>query len=281
MPSDGSRKSSWWQWPNLLGLDAPIIAVIWEMLFSRGIGANIPPVFHLILALGVWCIYLADRIADTLKFPTARSETARHRFTRSHLTALAVLTLVAGSIEAFLIFTHLPWILIRLGLFNAGLLAFYYISRFSENARLRAFLPREIFCGFIFALGTLVIPIAFSAPPFHLLALIPPALAFALLCAANCVLISLWEHSSDTLATNSSLATRNSRLIPHLPAAVILLAIASLLLAFTGQWQIFLPIAISAAALFALTRFEENFTPSSLRILADAVLLTPIPFLFF
>lgn len=46
-----------WLWPNLLSLDAPVVAVAWQWLFARVFGADLPAVFHLILGLSVWCIW--------------------------------------------------------------------------------------------------------------------------------------------------------------------------------------------------------------------------------
>ena len=51
-------------WPNLIGLDSPIVAVCWQAMFAKISGANLPWFIHLILGLSTWCIYLADRIID-------------------------------------------------------------------------------------------------------------------------------------------------------------------------------------------------------------------------
>src|SRR4051794_36685341 len=91
---------SWWQWPNLLGLDAPIVAIVWQALLGAAGHAAIALPGRLGLFLAVWAVYLTDRLLDA-RTParTGATEPARHQFAREHgriLLALLVAVLACG-----------------------------------------------------------------------------------------------------------------------------------------------------------------------------------------
>ncbi len=53
-----------WLWPNLLSLDAPVVAVLWQILFARCFQVPVDALAALLLLLTVWLIYAADRTLD-------------------------------------------------------------------------------------------------------------------------------------------------------------------------------------------------------------------------
>jgi hypothetical protein len=268
-----------WLWPNLIGLDAPAVAVAWQWLFARVFGADLPPVFHLILGLSVWCIYLADRLYDSTRAPATGALTDRLRFTRSHFATLSAITAAAAAANLFLIIRHVPRSLIITGLITAGLLGVYYLIRLRGNARLASALPREILCGMIFALGCVIAPHDFLANGGgwdYVFATI----LLGLVCSANCLLISVWEKEEDNACKTRSIATSPSRLIPHLAKALTGLILLAAAMAFFGPWQIHLAVCFSALCLRVMLRFEKHLSQQSLRVLADAVLLSPLLFVF-
>jgi hypothetical protein len=268
-----------WLWPNLIGLDAPAVAVAWQWLFARVFGADLPPVFHLILGLSVWCIYLADRLYDSIRAPELGVLTDRLRFTRRHSSTLSAITVAAATANLILIILHVPRSLIVAGLITAGLLGIYYLIRLKGNAGLASAIPREILCGMIFALGCVIAPHAFLANgggwdySFATILL-------GLVCSANCLLISVWEKEEDIAGNARSIATFPSRLIPHLAKALTGLMLLAAAMAFFGPWQIHLAACLSALCLRVMLRFEKRLSQQSLRVLADAVLLSPLLFVF-
>lgn len=268
-----------WLWPNLIGLDAPAVAVAWQWLFARLFGTELPAVFHLILGLSVWCVYLADRLYDSTRAPSIGSQTDRLGFTRRHFTALVWIALTAGVANLFLIIRYVPRPLILTGLITAGLLGFYYLIRLKGNARLASALPREILCGMIFGLGCVIAPHAYLANSGgwdYVFATI----LLGLVCSANCILISAWEKEEDIACNARSIATSPSRLIPHLAHALNGLIFLAATMAFFGPWQIHIAVCLSALSLRMMLHFENRLSQQSLRVLADAVLLSPLLFAF-
>ncbi|NIP95898.1 MAG: hypothetical protein GWO24_21680, partial [Akkermansiaceae bacterium] len=59
-PDHDSRP--WYLWPNLLGLDAPLVAVLWCWFYAHVQGVALPGSIFLLLAGAVWSIYTTDRL---------------------------------------------------------------------------------------------------------------------------------------------------------------------------------------------------------------------------
>jgi hypothetical protein len=276
-----SDTAPWWLWPNLLGLDAPAVAVCWQALFARSFGIELPPAIHLVLALSAWCVYLADRLLDVFRTEPSDASTERHRFTRAHSGKLLVLLAVAAIADLALIVLFVPRNLVISGCVTALLLGVYYLIRLGFTGKVAAMIPREIQCGMLFALGCAIAPHAFAPADLPVIRYFLPVFFFGMLCSASCILISIWERDADLAANDRSFATSGSRLIPYVSTFMSGLALVAATLAFLATWQLFLAIALSALALRITLRFENRLPRPMLRALADGVLLTPLVVLVF
>ncbi|MFD2256244.1 hypothetical protein ACFSSA_06135 [Luteolibacter algae] len=269
-----------WLWPNLLGLDSPLVAVAWQWLFAKSFGITLPDVFHLILGLSAWCIYLADRLYDSWRTHDVSHATDRLRFTKQFFIPLTAVMIIAGCINAWLILVYVPRDFILTGLTTAFLVGVYYTIRLGRNLGFASIVPREIICGMLFALGCVIAPFYFATstmndlPHFDL-----AAVFFGVLCSMSCILISLWERDADIATNDRSIATSASRIVPHIAASITFLSAACAVLAIFTSWEIFLSLALSAFALRMLLHMEKQLSLVSLRVLADGVLLTPALFL--
>lgn len=268
-----------WLWPNLLGLDAPAVAVSWQWLFAHSFGIDLPPVIHLVLALSAWCVYLADRLIDVFRTGPSDLATERHRFTRKHSGKLIALLCLAATADLVLIIRVVPLHLIITGCATATLLGIYYVIRLSINGRVNTVIPREVLCGMLFALGSTIGPHAFAPDNLNEFQYFLPAVFFGLVCSVSCILISIWERDADLASNDSSFATSRARLIPHVSTFLSALVLISGILAFFSSWQIFLAAALSALALRITLHFGNHLSRPMLRVLADALLLTPLIFL--
>lgn len=92
----------WWQWPNVLGLDAPLVALGWMALFARSYSLQISLAWpqarfwfwdSLSFGMGAWFVYLLDRLVDS--YSENPPVAVRHQFTRRHRPLLMVLAAVA------------------------------------------------------------------------------------------------------------------------------------------------------------------------------------------
>ncbi|MDB4553977.1 hypothetical protein N9012_05970 [Akkermansiaceae bacterium] len=79
------ERAPWWLWPNLLSLDAPLVALAWAWMFSNAWGVvSVPWQLWATLGVSVWIVYVLDRIVDASREGDAKLLDARHHFHRRH-----------------------------------------------------------------------------------------------------------------------------------------------------------------------------------------------------
>jgi len=268
-----------WLWPNLLSLDAPLVAVSWQWLFAVSMRVKLPPSIYVVLAVTVCVIYTVDRLLDGERLVDLEKSTARHRFHRASRRPLFALAVGAALLDAYLIYRHVPRGLLVPGLLAGALVAFYFLARFARKPGSGSAPPREILCGFAFAAGSVVSVYFYGGQLEDITRTLHPFL-FACLCILNCVAIATWESEADRANGDPSLATARPNLIADLPIPLLLLAGTAGVLQFTTfpdyGWSIHTGVCTAALALALLIRFQARFSASALRVLADVALLTPL-----
>ena len=74
------HRTAWWLWPHLLSLDAPLVAVVWQACWAQSAHVRLSWCHPCVLGLGVWLIYLVDRLVDSARAVPGDIVTARHAF---------------------------------------------------------------------------------------------------------------------------------------------------------------------------------------------------------
>ena len=240
-----------WLWLNLLSLDAPIVALVWQDLAARSFGNPLRFAARIVLGLTVWAIYLADRLLD-IRGTGPTPNTPRHNFCRLHDCALRILLAAVLAVDWFFAVVELRHVVFLHGLALAACVG-AYLCIFPRRA---SGWEKQILAAILFSFGVLLVSETWLGP-WHLLL---PAAVFAILCLCNLVLIELWERHAER------------RRIWLAPAAVAVLAMVR----STGSWHN--AIALSGVLLSALTISGPRITVGAKRILADAALLTPLLF---
>ena len=240
-----------WLWPNLLSLDAPVIALVWQDFAARSFGNPLHLAARIVLGLTVWAIYLGDRLLDTRATgPTPK--TARHNFSRRHPRALSLLLAAVLVIDALLATVELRRTVFVHGL-AVGCCATAYLCTFPLRA---SGWEKQVVAAMLFSAGVLVVTGAWLGA----LPLLLPAGLFGGLCFCNLVLMELWERDEDR------------RLIWLGPAAVAGLAMVRP----SGEWQD--AVALAGVLLAGVATSGRRLSVDTKRALADAVLLTPLLF---
>jgi hypothetical protein len=271
MPSRSEEDSlPLWLWPNLLSLDAPLVAVLWQGFLAYRFSLPLRPAGRLVLGLTVWAIYLLDRLLDARKPPPVHGEAARHRYYRRHSKLMASLLAIVIAADVFIAMVWLRPAVLRDGLIPlAGVLV--YLATFHISG-LSGKIPKEIAAAVLFTAGTFLT--AWSTIP--CLSLARPAAAFFLLCLANIVAIEGWEWrelpGSASPAPHPCTRCLARTYLFWVPAAVIVCALL-------GHNQWYASIALSAAACAALFWLGRRLSLEARRALVDGVLLSPILFL--
>ncbi len=273
IPMPATQTRPWWLWPNLLSLDAPLVAVVWQELWAQCLAVEISYVHRVLLVLATWLAYSGDRLLDVrhLKGPV---DSPRHEFARCHFYVLFKLWVVASAL-AVVLGLQLPLREIICGLVLLLVLVGYCLLQHSQRIRKHAGNMKEMMAGLIFAFGTIFF-VVIQVP--HTPAFVLVFVAWVALCCMNCLTIACWDRDRDIAIGQPSLAQYwNAADHWFWLWAVMIMVLGASAWAMDAR---FAPIAaallLSALALTELTRCKAT---DPCRVLADVVLLTPTFFL--
>ncbi len=270
----------WWLWPNVLNLDAPVVAVVWQEAFARFAGVELAAPHRWLLFLAVWQVYFADRCLDARI--GAHEATERHRFHRNIGPvgwAVMAVVCVAGLALAFRCLTREGWI-------GAGVLlsatGCWFAAAHIDGAR-RGWIPKELGVGSIFAAGCALQPWALAgsagAP------LWAAAGLFTVVCVQNCASITVWEALPSDRKDPRSFLNRRPFWSRHVGRISLALAVATAAAAWLGAMPELRGVGSAAAAslliLGGLGRVARGGRHREARMLADLALLTPLALLLF
>jgi hypothetical protein len=253
-----------WLWPNLLSLDAPLVAVLWQALFARAFHASSGAWTAVLLMLAVWLIYAADRLLDAWR---GSGSTARHQFYRRHWRVVVPVWTVVLAITGWLASMHLSPMLFHRGMVLSAAVTVYFVVVHLAPERLRRVWPKEAAVAILFALGATLA----AWTRVHSAGDAASILIFSCLCWINCVAIEKWEHSEKW----------EHREVPGWPIgfAAAMVGAAALLLPLLHRPVLGEAETASAFAFVLLDRGRWRFSIDALRVLADVALLTPLVFL--
>jgi hypothetical protein len=251
-----------WLWPNLLSIDAPIVAVLWQILFARCFHANVSPLAAVLLVLAVWLIYAADRMLDARREKWGKTvHLPRHEFYRRHWPIVTPVWIAVLAIAGWLAWTRLPTEIFERGVALAAAVTFYFFV----VHRLRWTWLKELAVGILFAMGA-------SLAAWGKVRSVVDAAAIVLfsgLCWINCVAIERWEKEYRKGAVSEW----------PVGAAALCVAVLAVLLVCAHRPVLSAAEAASALAFVALDRGRHRFSRDALRVLADVALLSPLLFL--
>ncbi len=267
--------TAWWLWPHVLSLDAPLVAVVWQWGWASAAHVRLPWPAPCVLGLGVWLIYLTDRLVDAIRAVPGDPVSLRHTFHSRWRRPLSVLAVAVAGVLAILSPCLLTRAEFRHGLILLAVaLAYFWLVHGGGSREWTRHLPKEAAVGAMFAVGTAFFPWSQAGvgSPWTVLAVT----LFGGLCFCNCALITVWEAHAQDVRNPASLLNAYPRLTARLRPCCFALAAAS-----AGGWRlsgsaIFLPLAASALLLGLLDQQSKRFTLNVLRVLADAALLSPL-----
>ena len=249
------------------------MAVAWLWLFARTFSVTFQIGNAIALFLTAWLIYLADRFADSTTLKPGLPRSVRQKFCLQHRELwISMIALVAG-FDAYVIWRTTALLTFLVGAVVGLIAVAYLVVNHPLGLIWRSLPAKEIAIGILFAAGTIVamlprIPLTGN--------FVIAVLAFATLCALNCVSIAGWERDLDRAQRKVSLATRHPRIAAHAGKICAALALACFGLTFysaTTKW-FFICVSSSALLLGWLNRGEGGEDRRT--ALADLLLVTPI-----
>jgi hypothetical protein len=260
-------------------LDAPLVSVAWLWLFAKTFHVTVDPVNCAALFLTAWLIYLADRLADSYSLQDGGPRSLRHEFCFNHRQTWIGVLAVIGTTDAYFIWRNIGGETFLSGAVIGTLALIYLMLNHSLGGAWPPLPLKELAIGFLFAAGTLVA--LFPVPPITG-SLIFSGIAFAWLCALNCISIAFWERELDETQRKVSFATRYPGLDRHLGKISIGLTLCSgvTVIIHREAAAIFGCVSVSSLLLALLNSLRGKIGRDQRTALADLVLLTPLLALF-
>lgn len=258
---DSVRSIRWWQWPNVLALDAALVAVGWQQWLSGGTG--LAP--GLVLGLSVWLTYTGDRWLDMRKLPWERIMTARHRFAKRWQKELLIIWLAVLVMTVAIAIAGLSR-----QQFGYGLALLLVCIAYTWLIQRRRRIPKETLVALIMTAGVVL----FLGEKTANWGTMGALLGFFLLCFANCVLIAWRECDIDRVMVRDSLALRDRQAKAVADTCLLwVIGIGVVLLVFGYRSAAML--CVCALALYAIGKDGGRIGPERFRVLADGILLLP------
>ncbi len=258
-----------WLWPNLLSLDAPLVAVVWQDFIARAYALPLRTPARLVLALTVWAIYLGDRLLDVRR-PAVAMEAPRHQFYRRHRAGAMVLLALVLAADLGVTAVAVRPAIVYAGLFALAAVLAYLVLFAWMGVRA---VPKEAAVAVLFAAGTFVAAWTRAANPWGLLG--GPAAAFAALCFANLVAIENQEWSE--LREGGVGAPHPITRWAERYYNVWLSVLVAICVVFVRQpW--FAAVVVSAVGMLVVVALGRRFRLEVRHVLLDLMLLSPLLF---
>jgi hypothetical protein len=266
----------WWLWPTILSLDAPAVVLLWQGLLARAASVDLGAPEIVVLGCSVWLAYAADRWIEGWRLDPARIRTHRHRFSQRLRWPLAAAWGAVLSLDLAVSLRGLAPGELRAGFLLLVPVVAYLLSHQLVHRASRWRAPKEICVALLLAGGAAVF--VASRPQAHLRAMAVPLCIFALLCLANCALISVWENEVDRSHGQTSLALqfgRGAAVSRVLPWLVSALCAAAFLCAGESARPAAACGAASGVLLGLVDLVERRIGRTLARVLADVAVMTP------
>jgi hypothetical protein len=274
-----ATRTPWWLWPNLLNLDSPLLAVIWQEQFARVAGVSLGWGERVLLFCCTWVVYCADRALDADE-SGGKTETARHAI---QLKRKPVWLGVSAAVLLVAIVLGVTKLNSRAWLGGGVVLCFtavHFCAAHWWPALRSRFWPKEWHVGFVFSVGCALL--VWSSEPSAWPSLLLPMLGFGALCAMSCSHITVWEVVTADRDDPGSLLNTHPRFVRRMSWFDITLGLLAMMAAAApgqaaGQHAM-AAVGISALGLAWLHDRCDRFSAEFLRAMADFSLYSPLLF---
>jgi len=266
-----SKGKPWWQYINLLGLDAPLVAVLWLFLFAKTWRVNYHP-WEAYVALGLiaWTVRIVVKLLESVM---ADDKTTFQMVHRKGLRLIAVLAGITALILTVLNFPLSGYNYLFVGLILV--VSYIALTLFSSPEHGEIPYGKHAVGGIAFAFGTALMAHAYL-PSLEIKELLYSRefICFALLCLIASAAVDLWSRTSRDGETESRVQDEIALSLP-----LTLLGAASLIFAVQTESMIARPffygILTGAALLQVLNRMHHRFTFDNVKVLTSVCLLIP------
>lgn len=266
-------------YPNVLSLDAPIVAVVWLYVFAKVWSVNyVEPLLPWVLGLFVWLVYAVDRLLDGV-LDKERDFPLRHQFHQRHKTKFIICIIIVSIITLVLSLNALQWSIVQSAFVPLGATVAFFALSFTNVASSRVSYSKNLLAGYAFAFGIgagLVGLLGLSSPLNVLKLFSPEMLAFGLLCVINITAVDLWVKGSEELGTEED---EWALTLPLFALAVFCFLFMQFIKKDLSD-PFYSAILVATGMMYVINRVRHRYTSDALRVAADVVLLVSAAFFF-
>lgn len=262
-------RKPWWRQIHLLGLDAPLIAMLWLFIFAKTWRVNYHPwQAYVALGLMVWALGIAAKLLKSALIEAPKDPLQKMR------RRLASSAVGAGILSLALILWGFPMsIYIRLLLLAVLVIAYFALANFSSAPEGQISYPKHLLAGLAYAFGiSIMAHVYLPNLTIHDLFLSREFICFALLSTIASAALEHW-----TLTKQNEESGYQDEWQISLP--LTLLGAFALVFAVQAESQtprpFFYCILTAAALLQVLNRTFQRFHLSDIKILTSACFLVP------
>ncbi|MDA7535533.1 hypothetical protein N9055_01940 [Akkermansiaceae bacterium] len=265
------NRAPWWLWPNLLSLDAPLVALAWFWMFAKAWGVvSLPVSLPVTMALSVWAIYALDRIVDSRKSRPRAALERRHHFHQKYrwffISAVVGVT-IWSSYAALMVLSQT---VLMYGVFVAILVACYFAVAVFQKADEHTGLMKNVLAGMTFSYGVAAGVHAYSpVVSFAQMVVSQEVLLFGGLCILNMTAIDFWELDGEDGEDASALIGTGCLL---LGGGAMFFSTRS----DSFNKPFFYAVLIGAAGIYLLNKYRDRLDQDGRRLWVDLVLLGPV-----
>lgn len=317
MNKNSPKRPPFWLLPNLLSLDAPLVAVVWMWILAKSMRVvYVDTHAYWLLAGAVWSIYVLDRILDVKRYQGPVEEmSTRHQFHGKYWRILLPIVIGVVIYSAYAAFNIASAALLTAGVSGIGMVIIYVLARNfdkGEVAYTKNFIAAMTFSfgvaapivvesvrlekgiydlwfhftshsdvDFFLALRHGIANFFFMTVSTVGIVFTSSALPFllGLLCFLNITGIDLWEKSR-----RSSLDEEKEACEALLGTGLLILAAFAVYLAAYKLSEYERPLCyvvmVAAALLYLINKNRSNFYLDAQRVLADLAMILPLPLIW-
>lgn len=265
------QRRPWWLYFNLLGLDAPVISVVWLFLFAQTWRVNYHPwEAYVALGLFVWAIRIIGKLLS------AAIAGVEDDFNLKYRKVLKNVAIGAGLSSAVITVLNFPLSGYNYFLIGAILvIAYFALALFSTSEGDQPVYSKHLMGGGAFAYGTALMAHAYlPSLGIHDMVLSREFICFGLLCLLASSATDLWTQAGkvEDLEIKSAHELALSLPLTLLGAAALVFAVQN---DSMSTRPFFYGILTGAALLQILNRMRGRFRIETVKVLTGLCLLAP------
>ena len=195
---------------NDFSLDAPLVAIVWQVVIAKSLSVTLEAHHHLILGISVWLSYGADRFSEPRQLVAMSS--MRYEIFKKHKVAFLVIWVTLLLFALLLSFAVLPLDCFFLGVpLIVLIVANLALCLRESHSGIPSPILKELRTAGIFALGCFFFPACESSPEVAKSSMTIVVLFYLLF--INCLSVSRWELANDDRRGSLSFLQRTPKLL--------------------------------------------------------------------